>query len=106
MSWIYLFIAGLFEIGFAIGLKYSQGLHRPLPILLTVISMVASVVLLGKAAETIAIGTAYGIWVGIGAVGTMALGVILFDDPMPTSRVVFASMLVVSLVGLKMTSPA
>jgi quaternary ammonium compound-resistance protein SugE len=81
MAWIYLTVAGLFEIGWAIGLKYTDGFTRLLPSLWTITSMVVSIVLLGLALKTLPVGTAYAVWTGIGAVGTAALGIYLFAEP-------------------------
>jgi quaternary ammonium compound-resistance protein SugE len=104
MSWIYLFIAGLFEIGWAVGLKYTHGFSRPLPSALTVGAMIASMWLLALAAKTLPIGTAYAVWVGIGAAGAAILGIVLFREPITIGRGVFLALLIVSIVGLKLTS--
>ena len=81
MPWILLIVAGLFEVGWAIGLKYTEGFTRPLPTVLTVVSMVISLGLLGLALRDLPVGTAYAVWTGVGAVGTAALGIMLFGDP-------------------------
>ena len=86
MAWLILFAAGLLEIGWALGLKYTEGFTRPLPTVLTVASMIVSMVLLAQAARTLPIGTAYAVWTGIGAVGTAALGVWLFNEPATAPR--------------------
>lgn len=104
MAWMLLFVAGLLEIGWAIGLKYTEGFTRPLPTMLTVTSMIASIGLLGLAAKTLPIGTAYSVWVGIGAVGAAVLGIVLFKEPATLPRLVFLGMMIVSIVGLKATS--
>ncbi|WP_102125284.1 quaternary ammonium compound efflux SMR transporter SugE [Deinococcus planocerae] len=104
MAWILLVVAGLLEVGWAVGLKYTEGFTRPLPTVLTVISMVASMGLLGLAAKTLPIGTAYGVWVGIGAVGAAILGIVLFKEPATFSRLGFLALMVVAIVGLKATS--
>jgi quaternary ammonium compound-resistance protein SugE len=104
MAWVYLIIAGLLETGWAIGLKYTDGFKRPLPSVLTFAAMVGSMVLLGLAVRTLPIGTAYAIWVGIGAVGAVVLGIILFDEPRDFARMFFVGLLIVSLVGLKLTA--
>jgi quaternary ammonium compound-resistance protein SugE len=104
MAWVYLIVAGLLETGWAIGLKYTDGFRRPVPTVLTVIGIVASMILLGLAARTIPIGTAYAIWVGIGAVGAVVLGIILFDEPRDFARMAFVALLIVSLIGLKLTT--
>ena len=104
MAWVYLIVAGLLETGWAIGLKYTDGFRRPVPTVLTVIGIIASMILLGLAARTIPIGTAYAIWVGIGAVGAVVLGIILFDEPRDFARMAFVALLIVSLIGLKLTT--
>ena len=104
MAWVYLVAAGILETGWAIGLKYTEGFRRPLPTILTVAAMAASMLLLGLAARTLPIGTAYAIWVGIGAVGAVVLGIILFDEPRDFARMFFVGLLIVSLVGLKLTT--
>lgn len=106
MAWIYLVIAGLLETGWAIGLKYTDGFRRPLPSVLTLIGIAASMALLGLAVRTIPIGTAYAIWVGIGTVGAVILGIILFDEPRDFARMFFVALLIVSLIGLKLTTRA
>ena len=103
MAWFYLFIAGLFEIGWAIGLKYSDGFTRLVPSVLTAIAMVASVVLLGIAARSLPIGTAYAVWVGIGACGAAVLGIVLFGEPQTFWRLFFLGLLVVAVIGLKLS---
>ncbi len=104
MAWIYLIIAGLLETGWAIGLKYTHGFTRPLPSILTALAIAASMFLLALAARTIPIGTAYAIWVGIGAAGAVILGIVLFDEPRDFARLAFVGLLLVSVVGLKVTS--
>ena len=104
MAWVYLVVAGLLETGWAIGLKYTDGFRRPVPTILTAGGIVASMILLGLAARTIPIGTAYAIWVGIGAVGAVVLGIILFDEPRDLARMAFVALLIVSLIGLKLTT--
>jgi len=106
MAWIYLVIAGLLETGWAIGLKYTDGFTRLVPSLLTASAIAASMFLLAIAARTIPIGTAYAIWVGIGAVGAVLLGIVLFDEPRDASRLFFVALLVVALIGLKLTARA
>jgi quaternary ammonium compound-resistance protein SugE len=102
--WLTLAIAGLFEIGWAIGLEYSQGLTKLLPSLLTVVSLVVSMVLLARAVQSLPIGTAYAVWTGIGAVGAATLGVVLFDEPSSAARVGFITLIVVGVVGLNFTA--
>lgn len=100
MSWYTLFLAGLFEVGWAIGLEYSEGLSKPVPTLGTVIALVVSMVLLAQAVEDLPIGTAYAVWTGIGAVGTASLGIVLFDEPASLARMLFIGVIVVGIVGL------
>ncbi|MBB3560501.1 quaternary ammonium compound-resistance protein SugE [Rhizobium sp. BK512] len=104
MAWFLLFLAGLFECGWAIGLKYTDGFTRPMPTILTVISMVISVVLLGLAVKTLPIGTAYAIWTGIGTVGTVLLGVWLLGDAASASRLICIALIVAGIAGLKLTA--
>lgn len=104
MSWVILVLAGFLEIGWAVGLKYTQGFTRPVPSVLTVVMLVASVVLLAIAARTLPIGTAYAVWVGIGAMGAAILGIVLFDEPVTAPRLFFLGLMLVAIVGLKVTS--
>ena len=104
MAWFLLFLAGLFECGWAIGLKYTDGFTKPMPTVLTVISMVISVVLLGLAVKTLPIGTAYAIWTGIGTVGTVLLGIWLLGDPATASRLACIALIVAGIAGLKLTA--
>ncbi len=106
MAWILLSLAGLFEIGWAIGLKYTQGFTVLVPSVLTLIAMTVSIVLLGLAVRDLPIGTAYAVWTGIGSVGTAILGIILFGDPATALRLACISMIVAGIVGLKVFSPA
>jgi quaternary ammonium compound-resistance protein SugE len=103
MSWLILLAAGLLEIAWAIGLKYAHGFTRPIPSVLTALSMIASVVLLGLAMRTLPVGTAYAIWTGIGTVGAVALGIILFDEPLNATRVGCVALIVAGMVGLKLS---
>lgn len=103
MAWLLLIIAGLLETGWAVGLKYSRGFTVPIPTALTVAAMVASMVLLGIAAKDLPIGTAYGVWVGIGATGTAILGMVLFGEPATAQRIFFLALMIVAVVGLKLT---
>jgi quaternary ammonium compound-resistance protein SugE len=105
MNWLVLFVAGLFEVGWAIGLKYTEGFTRLWPSIGTIVSMVASVVLLGVAMKTLPVGTAYAVWVGIGAVGTAVLGMVLLGDAANTGRLVSLALIVAGVVGLKMATP-
>ena len=104
MAWGLLFIAGLFEIGWAIGLKYTQGFTRLWPTLGTVGAMVISVGLLGVAMRELPVGTAYAVWTGIGAVGTVILGIVLFSEPANAPRLVCVGLIVAGILGLKLTS--
>lgn len=105
MHWIYLFIAGLLEIGWAVGLKYTVGFTRPLASVLTVIAMVASIVLLGLALKNIPVGTGYAIWTGIGAAGTALLGMWLFQEPATIARFGCIGLIIAGILGLKLLSP-
>ncbi|MBA3312107.1 MAG: quaternary ammonium compound efflux SMR transporter SugE [Planctomycetota bacterium] len=105
MPWIYLLIAAAFEIGWAIGLKYTQGLTKLWPTVFTVLAMIASFVFLALAVRTIPIGTGYAIWTGIGAVGTAIFGIIFLDESSNRPRLICIALIVVGLVGLKLTSP-
>lgn len=105
MAWVILGVAGLFEVGWAIGLKYTDGLTRPWPTAWTVLAMIASVWLLGIAMRTLPVGTAYSVWVGVGAVGTVALGIVLFDEPANAARLVSVALIVAGIVGLKLSTP-
>ena len=106
MNWFILFVAGLFEIGWAIGLKYTEGFTRLWPSVGTAASMVASVVLLGIAMKTLPVGTAYAIWVGIGAVGTAILGMVLLGEAANTGRLVSLGLIVAGVIGLKLATRA
>lgn len=104
MSWFYLIVAGLLEVGWAIGLKYTEGFTRLVPSVLTVLAIALSMLLLSIAARTIPIGTAYGVWVGIGALGAALLGILLFDEPATVARWFFLALLLIAILGLKATS--
>ena len=101
MPWILLILAGIFEIGWAIGLKYTDGFTRPLPTVLTAGSMLISIVLLGLAVKTLPMGTAYAIWTGIGTVGTVILGIVLFAEPVTAMRLGCIALIVTGILGLK-----
>lgn len=101
MAWVYLFIAGLFEIGWAIGLKYTDGYTKLTPTVLTIGAMIASVITLGWALKEIPIGTGYAVWTGIGTVGTAILGIILFAEPATAIRLACIGLIVTGIVGLK-----
>ncbi|TDR93909.1 quaternary ammonium compound efflux SMR transporter SugE [Enterovirga rhinocerotis] len=104
MTWFILFVAGLFEIGWAIGLKYTEGFTRPIPTILTLVCMVASVLLLGVALKTLPVGTGYAVWTGIGTVGTAILGMILFGDPATILRIACIGLILAGIIGLKVVS--
>lgn len=104
MAWAVLFAAGLLEIGWAIGLKYTEGFSRLVPSLLTLAAMAGSVLLLGLALKTLPIGTAYAVWTGIGAVGTALLGIALFGDPATAARLASIGLIVAGIVGLKLVT--
>lgn len=106
MSWIVLFIAGLFEIAWAIGLKYTEGFTRLWPTVGTVLAMILSVALLGLAMKTLPVGTAYAVWTGIGAVGTVILGIALFSEPASAGRLISLGLIVAGIIGLKLVTPA
>ena len=101
MAWIYLALAGLFEIVWAIGLKYTEGFTRPAPTIITVAAMVVSMALLGLAVKELPIGTAYAVWTGIGAVGAAILGIVLFAEPATAMRLGSIALIVIGVVGLK-----
>lgn len=105
MAWVILVVAGLLEVGWAIGLKYTEGFTRLWPSLFTIAAIVVSMGLLGVAARTLPIGTAYGVWVGIGAAGAGVLGILLFGEPATPGRLFFLALLLVAVIGLKATSP-
>jgi quaternary ammonium compound-resistance protein SugE len=102
-AWIVLVVAGLFEVTWAIGLKYTEGFSRFWPSVGTVAAMVASVVLLGWAMRTLPVGTAYAVWTGIGAVGTVILGIVLFGEPSTAARLMCMGLILAGIVGLKIT---
>jgi len=104
MSWTLLFIAGLFEIGWAIGLKYTNGFTRLWPSAATIAAIVVSLSLLGLAMRTIPVGTAYAVWTGIGAVGTVLLGIVLFSEVVTVARLMCVVLIVAGIVGLKLTA--
>lgn len=106
MGWIYLLGAGLSEIGWAVGLKYTDGFSRTLPTVLTVLSMIVSLFLLGLALRTLPLGTAYAIWTGIGTIGTVVLGIVLFGDAASVLRIACVGLILAGIVGLKLATPA
>jgi quaternary ammonium compound-resistance protein SugE len=104
MAWFILVIAGLFEVGWAIGLKYTDGFSKLWPTVGTVLAMIISIGLLGLAMKTLPVGTAYAIWVGVGAIGTVILGMILFGEPATPLRIASLVMIVAGIVGLKIAA--
>lgn len=104
MAWIYLFIAGLFEIGWAIGLKYTEGFTKLWPSVITIATMILSFYFLSSAVKTIPIGTGYAVWTGIGAVGTAILGMILFNESKELIRIFFILLIIIGIAGLKIFS--
>jgi quaternary ammonium compound-resistance protein SugE len=103
MEWLYLLLAGLFEIVWAVAQKYSQGFTRWLPTTITLVSAVASFLLLGLAVRTLHLGTAYAIWTGIGIIGTVAWGILFFGEPATPLRLAFVALILVGIIGLKLT---
>ena len=104
-AWMQLLIAGLLEVCWAVGLKYTDGFRKPLPSLFVLITLAGSMFLLASAARTLPIGTAYAVWVGIGALGAAILGIVLLREPVTFARMFFLAMLLVAIAGVKMTSP-
>jgi quaternary ammonium compound-resistance protein SugE len=104
MNWVYLFFAGIFEIGWAIGLKYTNGFTRIVPTLLTLASMIVSLGLLGLALKTLPVGTAYAVWTGIGTVGTAILGIYLLGEPATAIRLACIGLIVAGIIGLKLVA--
>jgi len=105
MSWAILVVAGLFEVGWALGLKYTEGFTRLWPTVLTAAAMLVSLWLLGIAMNTLPVGTAYTIWVGIGAVGTVLLGILLLGEPVSAVRLISVALIIAGIVGVKLTTP-
>src|SRR5690349_12821049 len=106
MAWVILTIAGVFEVGWAIGLKYTEGFTRLWPTVGTVLSMIISLWLLGVAMKSLPVGTAYSVWVGVGSVGTVALGIVLLGEPVNAARLISVALIIGSIVGLKLATPA
>ncbi|MGH8452620.1 quaternary ammonium compound efflux SMR transporter SugE [Pseudomonas sp.] len=104
MSWIILFFAGLFEVGWAVGLKYTDGFSKPLPTALTIAAMAVSLGLLGLAMKELPLGTAYAIWTGVGAVGTVIAGIVLFGESMALFRLASVALIICGLIGLKIST--
>jgi quaternary ammonium compound-resistance protein SugE len=105
VAWVLLVVAGLLEVGWAIGLKYTDGFTKLGPSALTLAAMVGSVVLLGIAMKSLPVGTSYAIWVGVGAVGTAILGIVLFGEPANAGRLLSLGLIVAGIVGLKLATP-
>ncbi len=106
MAWTMLFFAGLLEIAWAVGLKYSEGFTRFWPSVGTAVALVLSMVLLAAAMRTLPVGTAYTVWVGIGAVGTVILGIVLWQEPVNAARMISVGLILAGVVGLKLSTPA
>lgn len=102
MAWIILIIAGFFEVVWAVGLKYTHGFTRAVPSIITVAGMIISVYLLAQASKTLPIGTAYAVWTGVGAVGAVILGIILFNEPRDPARLFFLGLIVAGIIGLRL----
>jgi quaternary ammonium compound-resistance protein SugE len=106
MAWVIVFLAGLFETGWAIGLKYTEGFTRLWPTVWTVVAMIISLWLLGIALKTLPVGTAYSVWVGVGAVGTVVLGIALLGEPANAARLISVGLIIAGIIGLKLATPA
>jgi len=106
VAWIILIVAGLFEVGWAVGLKLSDGLTKPWPTAFTIVSLILSMGLLGWSIKTLPLGTAYAVWTGIGAVGAAAVGIWLFREPATAARLACLAMIVAGIVGLKLFTPS
>lgn len=104
MAWVYLFIAGIAEIGWALGMKYTDGFTKPVPTALTLLVMAVSVVFLALAVKQLPLGTAYAVWTGIGTLGTVILGIWLFNEPSDLVRMLCIGLIIVGIVGLKVVS--
>jgi quaternary ammonium compound-resistance protein SugE len=104
MNWAILVVAGFFEVGWAIGLKYTEGFARLWPTVWTVLSMIISLGLLGIAMKTLPVGTAYSVWVGVGAIGTVILGIVLLGEPASAARMISVALILAGIVGLKLST--
>jgi quaternary ammonium compound-resistance protein SugE len=104
MAWVLLMIAGLLEAGWAVGLKYTEGFTKPVPSVLTILAIIASMYLLALSARTLPIGTAYAVWVGIGTFGTIVMGMVYLGEPANAGRVFFLILLLIAIIGLKLTA--
>lgn len=105
MAWAILIAAGLFEVGWAIGLKYTEGFTQLWPTIGTILAIIISLWLLGIAMQSLPVGTAYSIWVGVGVVGTVTLGVVLFGEPVNAARLISVALIITGIIGLKLTTP-
>lgn len=105
MAWLVLFLAGLFEIGWAVGLKYSDGFSKPVPTIATALALAASMGLLAWSVKTLPLGTAYTVWTGIGAIGTVVLGIVLFKEPASLARLACIGLILAGIVGLRLIEP-
>lgn len=106
MAWVILVIAGFFEVGWAIGLKYTDGFTRLWPTVWTLLAMVISLWLLGIALKSLPVGTAYSVWVGVGSVGTVIIGILLLGEPVNSGRLISIGLIIAGVIGLKLASPA
>lgn len=106
VSWSILLLAGILEVGWAIGLKYTDGFTRLWPSAATLAAMILSMGLLGLAVRALPVGTAYAVWVGVGAVGTVILGIVLLDEPVNAARMISVALIVAGIIGLKLATPA
>lgn len=106
MAWVVLVLAGLFEVGWAIGLKYTEGFTRLWPTIWTALAMIISLWLLGIAMKSLPVGTAYSVWVGVGAVGTVALGIVLLGEPANAARLASVALIIAGIIGLKLATPS
>ena len=104
MAWTILFFAGLFEVGWAVGLKYTDGFSRPWPTLATAVAMAISLWLLGIAMKSLPLGTAYAVWVGVGTIGTVMLGIVLFNEPVNALRLISVGLILAGIIGLKLAT--
>jgi quaternary ammonium compound-resistance protein SugE len=106
MAWVILVLAGLFEVGWAIGLKYTEGFTRLWPTIWTVLAMIISLWLLGIAMKSLPVGTAYSVWVGVGSVGTVILGIVLLGEPANAGRLISIALIIAGIIGLKLSTAA
>jgi quaternary ammonium compound-resistance protein SugE len=105
MAWLLLLLAGVLEVGWAIGLKYTEGFTRLWPTIGTIVAMSVSLALLGIAMKSLPVGTAYAVWVGVGAVGTVILGIVLLNEPANAARLISVGLIVAGIIGLKLATP-